>query len=121
MGQPDSVPAGVYARRWLERAGVWARVQPKVVPLPTVRAALAAAREGRADAAIVYATDARTSPQVQVAFAVPESEAPSVVYPAAVVAGGREADGRRFLRYLQSGFARKVFADAGFAVPVAGR
>jgi molybdate transport system substrate-binding protein len=121
MGQPDSVPAGVYGRQWLERAGVWARVAPKVVPLPTVRAAFAAAREGRVDAAIVYATDARTSADVAVAFAVPEGEAPAVIYPAAVVAGGREAEARRFLRYLQGAFARQVFAAAGFGVPVAGR
>jgi molybdate transport system substrate-binding protein len=121
MGQPDSVPAGVYGRRWLERAGVWAAVQPKVVPLPTVRAALAAAREGRVDAAVVYATDARTSPDVQVAFTVPEHDAPAIVYPAAVIAGGREADARRFLRYLQGGFARQAFEAAGFGVRVAGR
>ena len=121
MGQPDSVPAGVYGRQWLERAGVWTRVRPKVVPLPTVRGALAAAREGRADAAIVYATDARTAPDVRVSFVVPEAEAPAVVYPAAIVAGGREADARRFLRYLQGRFARQVFEAAGFGVRVAGR
>ena len=121
MGQPDSVPAGVYGRQWLERAGLWARIKAKVVPLPTVRAALAAAREGRADAAIVYATDARSSQDVEVAFPVPEREAPAIVYPVAVVAGAREAEARRFVRGLQDGYARQVFEAAGFGVLVAGR
>ena len=50
LGNPDSVPAGVYARQWLEKAGAWAAVSGKVVPTVTVRAALAAVRSGRADA-----------------------------------------------------------------------
>ena len=59
LGNPQSVPAGVYARQWLERAGLWSAVSPKVVPTLTVRAALAAVRAGRVDAGVVFATDAQ--------------------------------------------------------------
>src|SRR4051794_16457667 len=31
IGDPAAVPAGVYARQALERAGVWATVQPRIV------------------------------------------------------------------------------------------
>lgn len=117
MGQPESVPAGVYGRQWLEQLGLWKAVQPKVVPMPAVRAALAAVREGRVDAAIVYATDARMTRDVIVTYRVPSGEGPRIVYPAAAVAGPRESDARKFLDYLRSDEARRVFEAAGFMVP----
>ena len=61
IGDPAAVPAGVYAQAYLERAGLWDRVQPKLLPLANVRAALAAAESGGGDAAIVYESDAAAS------------------------------------------------------------
>lgn len=117
MGQPESVPAGVYARQWLERAGVWAQVAPRAVPLPSVRAALSAAREGRVDAAIVYATDVRTESGVRLAWRVPAAEAPPVVYVAGAMRGPRTAEAVRLLAFLQSPAMRAVFDAAGFGRP----
>jgi molybdate transport system substrate-binding protein len=105
LGNPESVPAGVYARQWLERQAVWRDVSPKVVPAMTVRAALAAARAGRVDAAIVYAT-----------YRVPTADAPAIVYPVAVVRGANEAAARAFVTYLQSVEAGAVFRAAGFGL-----
>jgi molybdate transport system substrate-binding protein len=116
LGNPDSVPAGVYARRWLERQGVWGSVSPKVVPALTVRAALAAARAGRVDAAVVYATDAAIEPLVPVLYRVPEAHAPPIVYPAAVVRGPNQAAAARFVTYLRSTDAGAVFRAAGFGL-----
>ena len=114
LGNPQSVPAGVYARQWLERAGLWTAVAPKVVPTLTVRAALAAVRAGRVDAGVVFATDARTAPDVVVAYRVPAADAPVVRYPVAVVRGAREAEAARFVQFLTSPAARAVFEAAGF-------
>ena len=116
LGNPESVPAGIYARRWLEGRGVWVAVSRKVVPTLSVRAALTAVRAGRVDAAVVYATDALTEPAVPVIFRVPPAEAPPIVYPAAVVDGpNREAAGR-FVAYLRSADACAVFEAEGFGV-----
>jgi molybdate transport system substrate-binding protein len=114
LGNPQSVPAGVYARQWLERAGLWPAVSPKVVPTLTVRAALAAVRAGRVDAGVVFATDARTAPDVVVAYRVPAADAPAIRYPMAVVRGPREAEAGRFVRFLTSPAARAIFEAAGF-------
>lgn len=114
LGNPQSVPAGVYARQWLERAGLWSAVAPKVVPTLTVRAALAAVRAGRVDAGVVFATDARTAPDVVVAYRVPAADAPVVRYPVAVVRGPRETEAARFVQFLTSPAARAVFEAAGF-------
>ena len=114
LGNPDSVPAGVYARQWLERAGLWARVATKVVPTLSVRAALAAVRAGRVDAGIVFVTDARTMPDVRVAYAVPAADAPAIRYPVAVVRGSREAEAARLVEFFFSPAAREIFSRAGF-------
>ena len=118
MGDPEAVPAGVYGRRWLEAAGVWSQVQPKVVPLSSSPAVVAAVREGRAAAGIVYVTDAvARSSSVAVAYRVDRHAAPAIRYPAAVVAGGRIAEARTFIQYLLSADATRLFEAAGFVRP----
>ena len=98
VGDPAAVPVGVYTREYLERLGLWAKFQPRLVPTVNVRAALAAVDAGNADAAFVYATDAPIAAHASVAFTVPADQAPPIRYPGAVVSGGANADGgRRFL------------------------
>ena len=117
LAQPDAVPAGIYARTWLERRGLWERVRARVVATENVRGALAAVASGNADAGIVYATDAAVSTRVRVVFEVPAEEAPPVVYPAAVLAGSeRPAAARRLLDFLWGPAARALFERRGFRV-----
>ena len=116
VGNPESVPAGVYARRWLEGRGLWSAVAPKVVPTMTVRAALAAARAGRVDAAVVYATDAATDPSVPVIYRVPVADVPPIRYPVAVIAGPRQEAAQRFVAFLRSPESGAVFQAAGFGL-----
>ena len=118
MGEPTAVPAGVYGRKWLELEGVWPAVAPKVIPFPTVRAVLAAVEAGRVDAGIVYQTDAVGRPAVK-PLLIPRSAVfaeLAIVNPAAVIRGPHEAEGRRFLAFLQSAPAREVFARRGFGI-----
>jgi molybdate transport system substrate-binding protein len=119
LGDPQGVPAGVYARSWLERAGVWPRIQSKVVPAASVRAALAAVESGNADAGVVYRTDARGRAGVQVVLEVPLGDAPSIVYPGAALRRSAILDSaRHYLQFLQSDQGRRIFTDAGFLSPV---
>jgi molybdate transport system substrate-binding protein len=114
LGDPQAVPAGIYARQWLDRLGLWERVRDRVVPTLDVRAALAAVESGNADAAIVYRTDAAISRRVRVALDVPAGEGPRIVYPAALLAGSRGPAARAFYEYLRSRPAREVFERLGF-------
>ena len=41
IGEPQTVPAGIYAREFLTRVSLWEKVQPKTLPCDNVRAALA--------------------------------------------------------------------------------
>lgn len=115
LADPAAVPAGVYARTWLESAGAWEAAQPHVVPTADVRAALAAVEGEHADAAIVYRTDARIAPHVRVAFAVPRDAGPEIVYPVAVLAAAKPG-ARELVRHLAGPEARAVFERLGFVV-----
>jgi len=118
VGDPKAVPVGVYTREYLERAGIWTQIQPRLVPTLNVRAALAAVEAGNADAAFVYATDAPLGPHAVVAFDVPADQMPAIVYPGAVVTAGRSAaGGRQFLAFLERDQGRAIFARFGFDVP----
>jgi molybdate transport system substrate-binding protein len=115
VGDPAAVPAGVYARQWLEAAGVWPRLESKVVPVANVRAALAVVENGSAEAAIVYTTDVALSSTAVTAFVVEGPNAPQIVYPAAIVAHSRQAEAaRRFLSFLRGAEASSIFSRFGF-------
>jgi len=117
MGEPAAVPAGVYGRRFLEHEGVWARLEPKVIPFPTVRAVLSAVENGRVDAGIVYRTDASTSSVTVIAtLAAKQHPYLNISYPVAVIAGPAEAEARKFLNFLKGTQARAVFEKRGFGI-----
>lgn len=110
VADPSAVPAGVYARAYLQRAGVWEAVEPRLLPLANVRAALNAVEAGGVDAGIVYESDAAASRNVDLAFIPDGPAAPRIVYPAAVVRRARNRDGAlRFLEYLRSPEAAEIF------------
>jgi molybdate transport system substrate-binding protein len=85
LANPDAVPAGKYAKAWLEKAGVWNRLQDRVVPGVDVRAALAAVESGAVEAGVVYRTDAAISGRARVAYEVPETDAPPISYALAAI------------------------------------
>ena len=115
IGDPDAVPAGVYAKRYLERTGLYGKLQSKLIPSSSVRAALAAVESGGADAGLVYVTDARASKRVRVAAVITGSDAPEIVYPACVIRSSAKRDtAAAFLRFLQTADAARIFERHGF-------
>ncbi len=115
LAEPKIVPAGVYAKAYLEKLGLWDALASRVVPTENVRACLAAVDAGNADAGIVYRTDALISKKVRVAWAVPAEEGPRISYPVAIVKDGAHPEAaKRFAAYLASEPAREVFVKYGF-------
>jgi molybdate transport system substrate-binding protein len=110
MGQRDGVPAGNYARAWLQSAGLWDAVEPALAETDNVRAALALVARGEAPLGIVYATDAQAEPGVAVVYSVPSNLHPEIVYPAAAIT----SEGEDFLNFLTSDTATHIFARHGF-------
>ena len=113
LAEPSSVPAGIYAREYLTKLGIWSEIAPHVVPAENVRGALAAVESGNVDAAIVYKTDAKRGFD----FEVPREEGPRISYPFAIVPDAENRDGaKKFLDYLTSKAALDVFVKHGFIV-----
>lgn len=116
LADPEAVPAGIYAREALVRAGLWERLQPRLVPTLDVRAALALVELGEADAGLVYASDAAASRRVRVAGAVDPSLHGPIVYPLLLLDGAGVAS-RRLFEYLLSEEGTVHFLRRGFLPP----
>jgi molybdate transport system substrate-binding protein len=115
LGDPAAVPAGVYAKQYLEKEGIWTGVEPRVVPAVSVRAALSAVESGAADAGIVYRTDAMTARRATIAWLVPVDRGPRIIYPAAVIRRSHvQSDAKAFLAFLHSDAASPIFTRFGF-------
>jgi molybdate transport system substrate-binding protein len=117
LGQPQSVPAGIYAKEYLQKIGIWSQVEPKVIPCENVRAALAAVESGNVAAGIVYKTDAMQSHKVKVAYEVAAADGPAIVYPAALLQASKHAAAAQaFLDYLGQPSSQTTFEKYGFGV-----
>jgi molybdate transport system substrate-binding protein len=117
LGEPQSVPAGRYARQALTKLGLWERLKDKVVSAEDVRHALAYVETGSAEAGIVYATDAAISEKIKVAVELPEQLTGPIRYPMVLLKHGEgNMAAESFYRYLSSAEAARVFRKHGFTV-----
>ena len=116
IGNPDHVPAGIYARQALEALGIWSDVRSQLAPTADVRAALALVARGEAPLGIVYATDVARIEGVHVVGTIPAALHEPIVYPVALVAGRASPLATRFFEFLTGPKGRAAFARAGFIV-----
>jgi molybdate transport system substrate-binding protein len=117
LGEPATVPAGIYAREYLEKLGLWSALKDKVVPMESVRAALAAVESGNVEAGFVYKTDALISKKVKIAVEIPIADGPKISYSMAVVQSSQQLErSKNFEEYLAGPAARQVFEKFGFIV-----
>lgn len=118
LAEPQSVPAGIYAKEYLRKKKLWTRVIDRVVPTENVRAALGAVESGNVDAGIVYRTDAGISKKVKIAYEVARGDGPAISYPFAALAATKQPQAARaFLAYLESPAGLDVFRRYGFLIP----
>ncbi len=116
VGDPDHVPAGIYAKAAFTYLGQWAELEKKLARTENVRATLALVERGEAPLGVVYATDAAASKKVKVVATFPAGSHPPVEYPVAIVKDRDNQDTQAFLQYLKSEEAKKVFVEQGFSV-----
>lgn len=115
LGEPDSVPAGHYARQSLLHLNIWDQIVDKTSFATNVTEALNWVAEGSADAGIVYSTDAASNQKVRIVATAPVGSLEQIVYPAAIIKnGGNLEQAELFLSFLQSTEAKKLFASYGF-------
>ena len=116
LGEPQTVPAGRYARNALQALGVWPLVEGRLVYADNVRSALAFVARGEAPLGVVYATDARIEKRVVVLAEFPPSSHQPITYPVALTSRASPA-AARLLQFLQQPEAQAIFQRYGF-VPI---
>ena len=116
VGDPDHVPAGLYAKQALTALGAWPVLAPRLARADDVRAALALVARGEAPLGIVYATDAAIVAGVRIVGEFPAAAHQPIVYPFALTADAADNPAaRRFLAWLAGPEARAAFGRYGFA------
>jgi molybdate transport system substrate-binding protein len=118
LGDPDHVPAGIYAKAALDHFGWYEPLKDRLLPCSTVRAALLMVERGEAPLGVVYKTDVALSDKVAVVGAFPADAHPQILYVMAVCKGAGDT-AEPFARFLKGREAAEVFKRHGFTPLVA--
>ncbi len=113
LGDPDHVPAGIYARQAFKSLGWWEAVKSRLVGTVDVRAALALVEHGECAAGVVYATDAISSKKVDIIAEFPDKTHEPIVYPMAKIAASPDSTSA-FIQFLQTPQSQDIFKKYGF-------
>jgi molybdate transport system substrate-binding protein len=117
IGSPKSVPAGQYAEQALKAAGLYAKIQTKLILAKDVRQALMYADRGETDGAFVYKTDALLAQHAVILLEVPQKFYNEVTYPIALTLQGlKKPEAADFLAYLNTDEASAILKKYGFVV-----
>jgi molybdate transport system substrate-binding protein len=117
IGNPDSVPAGRYAKGALEHAGLYEALTPKFVLAESVRQALDYVARGEVQAGFVYATDAALrADKVKVTAEVAGHK--PISYPIALLgASGEKEMGQAFVTFVKGEEGQAILGKFGFKKP----
>ncbi|HKE46827.1 MAG TPA: molybdate ABC transporter substrate-binding protein [Rhodanobacteraceae bacterium] len=117
LGEPNSVPAGKYAKASLTSLGVWDSIEKRIVSADNVRAALNFVAKGEAPLGVVYRSDAQSEPAVRVVDTFPAASHAPIVYPAAVLGDHDTPAARKLLGLLREPATQTIFRRYGFDAP----
>ena len=101
----------------MERAGVWAKVQPKVVYGENVQQTLQFALSGNADVAIVALSLATVTPGEWAPIPAELHDPIDQAMVACLHGKAGQAAGRRFIEYVQSAEGHDIMRKYGFLLP----
>jgi molybdate transport system substrate-binding protein len=115
LGEPNSVPAGIYARQSLETLGLWGAVKDHLAPSGDVRAALALVERDAVPLGVVYRTDAAASDGVELVADIPTSSHDPIVYPMALtLEGATNPKATELMQLFLSPEGQEAFTSRGF-------
>jgi molybdate transport system substrate-binding protein len=113
IGDSKTVPAGLYAQTFLENAGIYEKLKPKLIPAANVRQVLDYVERKEVDAGFVYLSDTLKSNMT--VSPINESLYPPIVYPIAVINDSQQsAISRQIIEYIQSNEGQIIFQKYGF-------
>ena len=113
LGDPDHVPAGIYAKEALINMNLWEKIKDNYAPGNNVRAALAFVETGQCKFGIVYKTDAIASKKVKIDFLIPEEYHSPILYYIATT-NTNNSNTEIFIEYLNSKECKSKILKLGF-------
>ncbi|VVB89032.1 Bacterial extracellular solute-binding protein [uncultured archaeon] len=113
IGNPKTVPAGLYAQAFLENIGIYETLKSRLIYAENVRQVLDYVERGEVDAGFVYFSDTLKS-NLSVS-SINDSMYPPVVYPVAVIQDSREPGiSGLFIEYIKSDEGQTILHKHGF-------
>ena len=118
IGNPESVPAGQYAKEVLTNLGIWNDTESKLSLGTDVTSVLNQVAQGSADCGIVYSTDAKSNADVKVVCEAPNGTLKTpVIYPVAELKNPEHPEAAKaFMEFLKTKEAKDVFVEYGFTI-----
>ena len=113
LANPATAPYGKAGKQALERAGLWEKLQPKIVQADSVRQALLYAQKGDAEAALVGRAIA-TVPEIRAVEVDPGLYDPIVQALGIVTASSRTADAEAFATFVLGEEGQSILKPFGF-------
>ncbi len=122
VGHPESVPAGRYAKIFLEKHRLWEPLYDRLVYANSVRQVLDYVRRGEVDAGFVYKTDVhrlnatnKTTAGVGVKTKLDAAKSLNILYPIAVTRMTKhQKSAARFCEFVNGPAGQRILSDHGF-------
>lgn len=115
IGDPESVPAGKYAKEVLDNSKLYDKVESKLVLAKDVKEVLSWVQQGSAEAGFVYLSDTIGADGVKVALTTDEDSHSPITYPIAVLKASEKQDkAKSFEDFLLSDDGQSILEKYGF-------
>lgn len=115
IGDPESVPAGKYAKEVLDNTKLYDNVKDKLVLAKDVKEVLSWVQKGNADVGFVYLSDATGVDDVDVVLTTDDDSHSEIAYPVAVLKDSKQAKvAQQFEDFLLSDTAQNILEKHGF-------
>ena len=115
IGDPESVPAGKYAKEVLDNTKLYDNVKDKLVLAKDVKEVLSWVQKGNADVGFVYLSDATGVDDVDVVLTTDDDSHSEIAYPVAVLKDSKQAKvAQQFEDFLLSDKAQNILEKHGF-------
>ena len=90
LAMTNSVPAGIYAKSYLENTGIWKKIGKNYVESSHVRAALNYVARNDLEYGIVYKTEANGNKNVKIVYYLEGEKHKKIIYPIAILNNKKE-------------------------------
>lgn len=115
IGEPESVPAGQYAKESLTYLNLWDKLSNKIVYAKDVKQVVAYVEKGEVAAGLVYNSDAAVLKDSTIVEVFDENSHKPIVYPGAIVSASKDKESAKtFIDYLNTDSAKQIFEKYRF-------